>query len=251
METISVELDCHDLDESQYQRIISKQYKTHHSYYTYNTHDIEKSLIKCIWMYDYPLHHPNIIPSYLMNVLARKKNLKVLLGGHGADELFVGYAWNFDTDTFNPRKDKIIESNFFTPFELNDKIFKGGNTNLTARHKLTQDINDSHIATSLLDQRCYLDKWLHRQDRAGMYASIEIRVPYCNIEIFKLVNSISFDNKTLKGQTPKYLLKTIAEKYLDPSIVCRKKVGFGIPLEDWFRDYSKLGQWCKPINTIY
>ena len=248
METFSVELDCQDLNESPYQRIVSRQYKTHHNYYTYNTRDIEKSLIECIWMYDYPLHHPNIIPSYLMNTLAKKKNLKVLLAGDGADELFVGYSWNFNTDTANLRKQKIIESSFFTPLEVNQKVFKGGNVDLTTRHKLIQNINDPHIATALLDQRCYLDKWLHRQDRAGMYASIEIRVPFCNIEVFKLVNSISFNNKTLNGQTPKYLLKTIAEKYLDSSIVHRKKVGFGIPLEDWFRDYSKLGHMLKYLK---
>ena len=183
-----------------------------------------------------------------MNTLAKKKNLKVLLAGDGADELFVGYSWNFNTDTANLRKQKIIESSFFTPLEVNQKVFKGGNVDLTTRHKLIQNINDPHIATALLDQRCYLDKWLHRQDRAGMYASIEIRVPFCNIEVFKLVNSISFNNKTLNGQTPKYLLKTIAEKYLDSSIVHRKKVGFGIPLEDWFRDYSKLGHMLKYLK---
>ena len=183
-----------------------------------------------------------------MNTLAKKKNLKVLLAGDGADELFVGYSWNYNTDTANLRKQKIIESSFFTPLEVNQKVFKGGNVDLTTRHKLIQSINDPHVAMALLDQRCYLDKWLHRQDRAGMYASIEIRVPFCNIEIFKLINSISFNSKTLNGQTPKYLLKTIAEKYLDSSIVHRKKVGFGIPLEDWFRDYSKLGHMLKYLK---
>jgi asparagine synthase (glutamine-hydrolysing) len=245
MESFSVELDCQALDESPYQKIVSDQYKTHHNNYVFRNQDMLNSLIECIWMYDYPLHHPNIVPSFLMNDMARKKNIKVLLAGDGADELFVGYSWSFSNDPLNLFAHKIIESSYYTPAELNKNIFKGVDIDLTSRFKLIEGIEDPYTATTLLNQRCYLDKWLQRQDRVGMYASVETRVPFCNIELFEYVNAISFSNKTMGGQTSKYLLKKIAEKYLDPKIVHRKKIGFGVPLEDWFRDDCQLGFMLK------
>ena len=96
LESFSVELDFPSLNESRFQKIVSDQYNTHHNRHVFGDKDIEEKLIKCIWMYDYPLHHPNIIPSYRMNEMAREKKLKVLLAGDGADELFAGYAWNFN-----------------------------------------------------------------------------------------------------------------------------------------------------------
>ena len=86
-------------------------------------------------------------------------------------------------------------------------------------YKLVQDIDNYHTARSLLNQRCYLDKWLQRQDRAGMFASVEIRVPYCNVELFKTINSINFNDKTQNGKIPKFLLKEIAKKYLPNEII--------------------------------
>ena len=90
-------------------------------------------------------------------------------------------------------------------------------------------MNDNHVAKSLLNQSAFLDKWLQRQDRAGMFASVEIRVPYCNVELFKNINSVSFEEKTEKGKVSKFLLKKIAKNYLPNEIVHRKKIGFSIP----------------------
>lgn len=248
LESFSVELDFPSLNESRFQKIVSEQYNTHHNRHVFGDKDIEEKLIKCIWMYDYPLHHPNIIPSYLMNGMAREKKLKVLLAGDGADELFAGYAWNFNDYSHTSSLQKIVGSSCFTPIELNKKIFSGASLDLTPRYALIKSIDDPHTAVTLLDQRCTLDKWLQRQDRAGMYASIEIRVPFCNLGLFKLVNAVSFSNKTMNGKTPKYLLKKISGKYLDETIVHRRKVGFGVPLEDWFRNNSQLGSMLRYLK---
>ena len=40
--------------------------------------------------------------------------------------------------------------------------------------------------------------------------------------------------------TPKYLLRKIANKYLPDEIVHRKKVGFPVPLTKWFNNLEKI-----------
>ena len=39
----------------------------------------------------------------------------------------------------------------------------------------------------------------------------------------------------VKGQSGKWIVKEIARQYLPANIVDRKKVGFRVPLDEWFR----------------
>ena len=41
---------------------------------------------------------------------------------------------------------------------------------------------------------------------------------------------------------PKYLLRKIASKYLPQTIIDRKKVGFPVPLTNWFKNRKKLAK---------
>ena len=43
-----------------------------------------------------------------------------------------------------------------------------------------------------------------------------------------------------KYDIPKYLLRKVSEKYLPEKIVYRKKVGFPVPLSDWFENLEEL-----------
>ena len=50
--------------------------------------------------------------------------------------------------------------------------------------------------------------------------------------------------------TPKYLLKKASEKYLPKSVIYRKKIGFPIPLDDWFQNIEEAaGELLK--NTYW
>jgi len=245
LRTFSTTLDNKAMNEMEYQNMVSKLYKTQHHKQSFKQTDAKTFLKKCIWMYDYPLHHPNIISSYLMSNLAYKKNIKVLLSGDGADELFVGYNWDLKNKISNKQ---VLGSNSYLPYEIASKLFNFKNNDITLRHEIIKDIKDNHIAQSLLNQKAFLDKWLQRQDRSGMFASVEIRVPYCNVKLFETINSISFKEKTNNGKTSKFLLKKISEKYLPKKIINRKKIGFSIPLEDWFRDKNGLGSLLSYLN---
>jgi asparagine synthase (glutamine-hydrolysing) len=238
--TFSIGLDgCNELDESKYQNICSKYFNTTHHPYRFENKDFLRYLIKSIWYFDYPLHHPNIVSMFILCEKAKEEGVKVLLSGDGADEIFCGYRWQ-NEDSQDIDLDSVIKKSAYNQIGDIDQIFEGLSYDFSERKDLIRGEKDLSKATLILDQKLYLQKWLQRQDRMGMASSVEIRVPFCNTEILKLINPLSFEDKTNHKKDPKFLLKKIAEKYLPKDLVWRDKVGFGIPLEDWFREDGGL-----------
>ncbi|KGN34566.1 asparagine synthase [Knoellia sinensis KCTC 19936] len=85
------------------------------------------------------------------------------------------------------------------------------------------------------DQGAWLaDNLLERGDRMTMSASVELRPPFLDPEVVRLARSIP-DKVLLRGGTSKWLVKEVARRYLPPAIVDRRKAGFPVPLETWFR----------------
>ena len=74
-----------------------------------------------------------------------------------------------------------------------------------------------------------------------MFASVEVRVPYCTPSVFKALNGLSFAVKTDSGATPKHILKRIARRFFDQGFIHRPKLVFTFPIRDWFRDPAGLG----------
>ena len=78
------------------------------------------------------------------------------------------------------------------------------------------------------------DNLLERGDRMSMAAGIENRPPFMDHELVDLAFRIDSSMK-MKGKSGKWIIKEIARRYLPPEIVDRKKVGFRVPLDVWFR----------------
>lgn len=78
------------------------------------------------------------------------------------------------------------------------------------------------------------DNLLDRGDRMTMAASVEGRVPFLDHELVEYAFSLPAAMK-VRGMTRKWIIKRIALKYLPDSIVNRKKIGFRLPLTEWFR----------------
>jgi asparagine synthase (glutamine-hydrolysing) len=72
-------------------------------------------------------------------------------------------------------------------------------------------------------------------DLATMAQSLEARVPFLDRQLVENVAALPAHLK-LKGETTKYLLKKVAERYLPREIVYRPKHGFLIPLAAWMRE---------------
>ncbi len=89
--------------------------------------------------------------------------------------------------------------------------------------------------TLFFDQTSWLpDNLLERGDRMMMAGSIEGRMPFMDTELAAVV--ARFPDKFLVGKPRgKVVLRAAMENTLPPDVLYRKKVGFRIPVDQWFR----------------
>jgi len=86
------------------------------------------------------------------------------------------------------------------------------------------------------DMRFYLqDNMLVKIDRAAMFNSLEVRVPFLDKRLSQYVMHLPANLK-YRGKISKYILKKLAKEYLPEDIINRPKKGFGIPVSQWLRD---------------
>ena len=199
---------------------------------------------------DEPLTFNSSMKSYALCRAAREHDIKVILTGEGADELFFGYD----------RHERAIRSiGEFKGSEncLEDMIYYGGGlrnaglvsaicgTETRARdsqllgesYQWLQENRDIPLRELVLlyDQRHRLQLINNRQDRMGMAASVELRQPFLNYRLVQLANSLhtglKFDDGSMET---KYILKRVSEKYVPREIVSRKKMGTPSDFDSWF-----------------
>jgi asparagine synthase (glutamine-hydrolysing) len=85
------------------------------------------------------------------------------------------------------------------------------------------------------DQRYYLpDDILYKMDRISMAHSLEARPPFLDPRIVDFANHLPEQLK-LQGATSKLVLRRLMRGKLPASVLRRPKVGFDIPIHDWFR----------------
>ncbi len=78
-------------DETHYAKLVSKTTETEYLEVYPTCEDFAQSLEKIIYFMDEPAAGPGVFPQYWVSKLAAE-NVKVVLGGQGGDELFIGYA---------------------------------------------------------------------------------------------------------------------------------------------------------------
>jgi len=89
------------------------------------------------------------------------------------------------------------------------------------------------------DQTSWLpDNLLERGDRMTMAASIESRVPFLDHELAGYVSSLP-DQYRVNGLKTKWILRQAGRNLIPPSILERPKVGFRVPVNEWFRGPMK------------
>jgi len=85
------------------------------------------------------------------------------------------------------------------------------------------------------DQTSWLpDNLLERGDRMTMAASIESRVPFLDHELAQFVSTLP-DNCRVKGLRTKWILRQAGRSLIPDAILDRKKVGFRVPVNQWFQ----------------
>ncbi|MFH1662256.1 MAG: asparagine synthase (glutamine-hydrolyzing) [Candidatus Falkowbacteria bacterium] len=146
-------------------------------------------------------------------------------------------------------KQKLINSDFFRDEDLclkNKKYFKKIENKL-----LFNNPTEKYI---YLMQKIHIVGLLHRLDSMTMSKSIEGRVPFVDHNLIEYVSSLPLkykiawksnsdkqkasvlnsDQISENHDITKYILKKISSKYLPNSVVNRKKIGFPVPLNNWY-----------------
>jgi asparagine synthase (glutamine-hydrolysing) len=101
------------------------------------------------------------------------------------------------------------------------------------------DTNDLLSRVQYVDIKTYLaDDILAKVDRASMANSLEVRAPILDHKFMELAARIPTSLK-LRGMEGKYIFKKALERYLPSSILYRRKMGFAVPLAQWFRGELK------------
>ncbi|WP_264522041.1 asparagine synthase (glutamine-hydrolyzing) [Flavobacterium sp. N1994] len=234
-------------------------------------------LEKAIWHFEQPMNHPNTIGIYLLSQEA-KKHVTVLLSGEGADECLAGYsrfvralqfpyfkrqflgglkrninfAFEYLNYFFNANKRMVMETAFgslATAHALKSN-FKLDNA-ITERVQLLKKLKGN---TSLKQRKyellTYLPDLLMRQDKMSMAHSIENRVPFLDNNMVTTSLNISGDLLTGKHngkEESKILLKDICATKFGEDFAYRDKMGFGIPLREFFSSTVFKEKWNTQI----
>ena len=122
---------------------------------------------------------------------------------------------------------EILKSEFLLP-----------NTNFDTASLLNEN-NDDLASMLAIDYKTYmLDDILTKVDRATMSVSLEGREPLLDYRLIEFVASLPSDYK-FRNNTTKYILKEITHRYIPKEMMDRPKMGFGVPLMEWFKDELK------------
>ncbi|MEJ7784247.1 MAG: asparagine synthase (glutamine-hydrolyzing) [Solirubrobacteraceae bacterium] len=101
--------------------------------------------------------------------------------------------------------------------------------NATAGADLLDRLLRVNIETYLLDDL------LVKADRMSMAHGLEVRSPFLDTELLELALRLPPSTK-VRGLSLKRVLKTAVADLLPPEILDRRKRGFGVPLDRWFRE---------------
>ena len=103
------------------------------------------------------------------------------------------------------------------------------------RHAAQAGTDDALALIQYLDTKTYLVGDINTKvDRASMAHSLEVREPLMDHKLVEWVATLPSDLK-IRGQEGKFLLKKAMEPLLPNDVLYRPKMGFSVPLAQWFR----------------
>lgn len=139
---------------------------------------------------------------------------------------------------------KIIDSNVRTAQLLNQKedFFYKTKDELYPDGLLAGAENN----IMLMNMRQYLpDDILVKVDRAGMYYSLETRIPMLDADVMQFAWTLP-DQYKMQGDITKKILRELLYRYVPKNMVDRPKKGFSIPVSIWLKE-GRMREWAECI----
>lgn len=271
-------------DELRWARLVSEHVGTTHHEVHVRADDFEELWPRMTWHRDAPISEPADIAVFRLAEMARR-HVTVVLSGEGGDELFAGYPKyrlaralrvartvpaslraRF-VNALEPRLPQRLSrarialraagapteadqlASWFAPFTAIERQVLIGSPPPRERLRTTLPGDDSVDRMLRYDLASWLpDNLLERGDRMSMAASLELRPPLLDHRLVELAFRLPSSVKLRRGTT-KWALKEVAKRYLPEEIVERRKVGFRVPLDDWFRKGLRDAMWDRLTGT--
>lgn len=271
------------LSEAQEARETATPLATEHLEITVGAKEYFESLKEALWHFDEPVADPSALGLYF---LAREasKEVKVVLSGEGSDELFGGY--NIYLEPYARRKIIWIPRAILSliaglPIEFRGKNYakRGlqklenwyiGNASIFKRdevgklwkgplyksfslenlYKESKELSDSTKMQYIDINTWLVGDILAKADKMTMAHSLELRVPFLDVEVSGLAKTLPDKFKWKKGVS-KYLLREAFKNVLPESVRIRKKLGFPTPIKTWLnKDRMEVYETILENNYI-
>ncbi len=260
-------------DEIRYARDLAGKLGITNRSRTIDRDEYLKALPDIIYHMDLPLADPAAIALYFVAQIA-SEDVKVVMSGEGADELFGGY---------NSYQEEISGSAYMKiPYVLRraasaaagifpearglnfvyrrgrrlrdyhiglGRVFRDKEALGLVRPRdqviptsLVKPFYDEHAKDSTMVQRQVIDfyfwlvnDFLFAVDRNSMMFGLEARTPYLDDAVFAVARTLSTKNK-LSARTTKTALRKAAKQVIPNEAYKKKKLGFPVPLREWMRE---------------
>ena len=255
--------------ETEIARNFSKQNQLKNFNQSLSLKDIQNNMNKVIKIVETPITSIRLVAFYKLYKLVRKKKIKVILEGHGGDELLGGYKYNWlpgfidnNYKNYNPKKFiyKIFSKKNINQIGLNNLINyiycinSQGNFTSDGSPYLYFDLFDpdfinnyfyskknfndnmpknmSHLQKSQFHEikKIHLPRVLNYVDKIAMANSIETRLPYLDHELVEYCFNLPTKYK-LKHNIQRYIWKKTFKSYVSQ----KNKKSIVDPQREWFK----------------
>ncbi len=260
-------------------RIVADYFKTDHHEVVLQEIDLVDTLNKLVYHFDEPFGDAANFPVFLMSQFAKKYVTVVLTGEGGDELFggyrrymvekvrpnFLFLNLFFGNDLFKKSVDFLPKlrkaKKLINSFSIKDDLERyaswiGFFSKDMQKDLLSQTLKEDPFKTyqkyflqyrgkdwvdkiMYLDQKIILpDGYLEKVDKASMAWAIETRAPILDYRFVELANSIPSKYK-IKGFNGKVIFKEAMKEFLPQQILHKKKHGFAVPTNAWFRDKLK------------
>ncbi len=197
--------------------------------------EVPSRLMTCSEQQEHPVTSISVLAFHKLYEEARSSGIKVLLEGHGGDEIWAGYSYYLQPDSG-------LCSHDGSTFKLNEEILLDQFRSAQGRpaEAPSDGFNGSPLTRRQMDDLFgwKLQRSLRFVDRASMRYQIEVRVPFLDTDIVYPALSLPDNWKIRNGQLRSFV-REMARKVLPDSVALRPKIPIQDPQRKWLRGELK------------
>jgi len=263
LNTFSIGFDT--TNELPFAKQVAQSLETNHHEFILRKEDVGKYLQSMIAHMDEPIGDPGFLPVFVLSEKVKQKN-SVVLSGDGGDEVFCGYdryklfqygltlrkflPFDFNSDILKrvrSMRGKEPARAFFEAIRLFDEqeLGKLGIDSIDPA-EYWQELTQEHVTNAqFFDLNTLLpNDFFMKADKMSSAFGLEQRVPFMDHELVEFAFSLPREWK-IKGWNEKYILKKAFEHIVPKEITTRRKHGFDVPIDYWFK--NELGEALERI----